>query len=104
MEERNKYGFVSGGWIFDYMDRKALETLNRAFGDTSNKNYFTASAKIKYIRQMCDTKCIQCGVGIKFITGRKCLVHVVLAQDMERKAEADFIFVEAKENKCKIKA
>lgn len=51
MKKNNKYGFVSGGYLFDIMDRYALEKLI----DTKGTGfYFTASANISYQKQCCD--------------------------------------------------
>lgn len=105
MEKLNKYGFVSGGWIFDYMDRAALKCLNASYPETCNENIYTAAAHVSFLSQVCDTSCISaeikiipCGKWRKSYT-----VLVYLRQGNIRRAEANFLFVKAKENKCKIK-
>ena len=45
MNKLNKYGFISGGWLYDMMDRKALTTLNRVFPLTKDQQIYTAQAK-----------------------------------------------------------
>lgn len=105
MEERNKYGFVSGGHIFDYLDRKALAALNNYYPETKNRNFFTARASINYLSQCCDTS--NWHTGVKVIPhgkwGRSYDIIIYLWQGDIRRAEGVFLFVEAKENKCKIK-
>ena len=104
MKTTNKYGFVSGGWIFDYMDRKALYAMNCAVKETRDKNFYTASAKIKFLNQLCDTKDITLNIGV-FIKDRRRILVVVSMWKVRGEiiAKAEFLFVEAKQNKCEIK-
>ena len=104
MEERNKYGFVSGGWIFDYMDRKALYVLNKVVKNTANRNFYTASAKIDFKQQLCNTDNLMFDFFVMIESKRCVKVGCSLWQNAKDLiAKADFVFVEAKENKCKIK-
>lgn len=104
MEEKNKYGFVSGGWIFDYMDRKALYAMNCAVRETRDKNFYTASAKIKFLNQLCDTKDITLNIGV-FVKDKHHIVVIISMWKVHGEiiAKAEFLFVEAKQNKCEIK-
>lgn len=94
MKIRNKYGFVSGGYIFDKMDRIAqdwVETKNRDL-----KYWMTKSAKIKYMRQICSEENLAFGVRILFRIGKTVFVDVYTYKDWDSKehlAEARFIFV-----------
>jgi hypothetical protein len=54
MKNKNKYGFYSGGYIFDRIDRYALRTLNNAYPETKDELWFTSHCKIDYKKQLCD--------------------------------------------------
>lgn len=54
MKNKNKYGFYSGGYIFDRIDRYALRTLNNAYPETKDELWFTSHATIDYKKQLCD--------------------------------------------------
>ena len=105
MKTTNKYGFVSGGWIFDYMDRAALNCLNVSYPETRNQNFYTAKASVNFLSQVCDTKDISADIRIiphgKW--GKSYSVITYLRQGNIRRAEGVFLFVKAKENKCETK-
>ena len=47
MNEQNKYNILSGGWIFDYLDKKGQETA-----ENDNKcKMLTRSSSIVYLKQ-----------------------------------------------------
>lgn len=55
MKNTNKYGFYSGGYIFDRIDRYALRMLNNSYPETKNEPWFTEFCEVNFLRQMCDT-------------------------------------------------
>ena len=86
------------------MDRKALYAMNCAVKETRGKNFYTASAKIKFLNQLCDIKNITLNIGV-FIKDKRHILVVVSMWKVygEIIAKAEFLFAEAKENKCETK-
>ena len=56
MKEKNNYGMMSGGFIFDALDRFALEQVRVRYNIPKKTPLVTASAFIKYSRQLCNKK------------------------------------------------
>lgn len=54
MQRRNKYGFISGGCIFDWLDRAALCAINDAYPETKDQQIYTSLARIDYYKQLCN--------------------------------------------------
>lgn len=52
MKETNDYGMYSGGYIFDQMDRAALDYVRKESG--LNTTIVTKHAQIDFLRQLCD--------------------------------------------------
>lgn len=103
----NKYGFISGGYIADMLDRQALLHINNTYPDTRAKQLYTKEASIDYVNQLCNLKNIYFNIK-SYCNYRKdgrleAQAHVILYQADKIMAEADFEFVEAKTNKCEIK-
>ncbi|MBO4726086.1 MAG: hypothetical protein J5598_00605 [Clostridia bacterium] len=103
----NKYGFISGGYIADMLDRQALLHINNIYPDTREKQLYTKTADIEYIHQLCNLKNIYFNIKSECSyrkDGRlEAETHIILYQNEEIMAEADFAFVEAKVNQCKTK-
>jgi len=104
MIETNKYGFVSGGWLYDQMDRKALFTLNRVFPVTKDQQIYTSHAKVEYFKQVCDDKDLL--MVVPFVDDQapnEYIVPVDVYYGTTLAAHALFTFKKAKRNFCAIK-
>ena len=103
----NKYGFISGGYIADMLDRQALLHINNLYPDTKVKQLYTKEANIGYANQLCNLKNIYFNIKSSCNSrkdGRlKAWAHVILYQADKIMAIADFEFIEAKTNKCETK-
>lgn len=55
MEDKNIYGFISGGKIFDLMDRAALEYVRENYNE-KDSYIFTGHSRISFLKQLCDLK------------------------------------------------
>lgn len=53
MNQYNKYGFISGGALFDMMDRFALRTLNTQHPETDKEFWFTQNSETFFLKQAC---------------------------------------------------
>lgn len=104
MKNKNKYGFYSGGYIFDLLDRAALDAINKKFNNT-NKFIFTRQAEMDYRKQLCNL------IGVKTIVDfvefdtehRMYVVGVKLRQIATDIAYGTFYFKQAYKNFCEIK-
>lgn len=56
MQDLNKYGFYSGGYIYDLLDRAALSAINAKYPHTIYKQLYTTYGEIIYYKQLCDDK------------------------------------------------
>ena len=104
MDKLNKYNFVSGGWLFDQMDRKALATLNRVFPITKDQQVYTASASVEYYKQVCDDKDLM--IIVPFVNDDEpdaYYVPVDVYYGTTFAAHARFIFKKANHNYCETK-
>lgn len=103
MKNKNKYGFYSGGYIADRIDRYALRTLNNSYPNTKNELWFTKSCDITYKKQLCDTD----STYMRTITFQKtedtALVGVDFVQGDTVIAIGYIVFAKAKGNFCKLK-
>lgn len=103
MKNTNKYGFISGGYIFDLLDRAALDYINRCYPDTESQQVYTAWCEVNFNKQLCSTR----GITIKTdkieqrIIGEWWIVNNSLWQRETVIAHAQFWFRKAKKNYCK---
>ena len=104
MQELNKYGFVSGGYIFDLMDKAALAAINKYAPITKDQQIYTKSAKIYYMKQVCDGIKTKTSTHVLFRKGTDTyLVEIHLLANKEVVAKAIFIFKKANHNYCETK-
>lgn len=104
MKETNKYGFVSGGWLYDQMDRKALFTLNRVFPVTKKQQIYTSHAKVEYFKQVCNSKDLM--IIVPFVDDKEpneYFVPVDVYYGTTLAAHALFTFKKAEHNYCETK-
>lgn len=104
MKTKNKYGFYSGGYIFDLLDRTALKAVNQKFNN-ENKYIFTEKAEIDYRKQLCDLRGVSvivdaCDFNHKT---REYIVCVKLRQIATDIAYGTFYFKQAYKNYCETK-
>ena len=52
MEDKNIYGFISGGKIFDMMDRAALDYVRERYNE-KDSYIFTSHSRISFLKQLC---------------------------------------------------
>lgn len=103
MNPYNKYGFVSGGAIFDAMDRAALRLLNTGWPETDKENWFTASAEISFLRQANPGTKIRC-LSLNCVKdGDTVYVDMCAYADETLVAQCAFNFKKATHDFCKIK-
>lgn len=100
MDKTNKYGFISGGYIFDLLDRTALQAINEKYPETASQQVYTTCGHTTYLKQLCDIE------RTKVVT-TKCYeyfgeyrVHVELWQGETLIAHGYFTFVQAEHNYC----
>ena len=107
MQDLNKYGFYSGGYIADLLDRRALEAVNDNYPSTVHKQLYTSHCEIRFLKQLCTKKCTpvlrwvipRCGVDRR----REYVVNIELFDaNWVQVAGAEFTFKIAKRNYCEI--
>ena len=103
MKNTNKYGFISGGYIFDLLDRKALEAINEAYPETKDQQIYTKVGSIVYKKQLCNTENIKTNTEYIFKKNDEYFVCVVLEQNDTRIADVTFTFARADHNYCEIR-
>ena len=103
MEQKNKYGFVSGGYIFDWLDRGALAFINKRFPETTNQNWYTARADISYLKQLCDPKNALTMYTIASKLEDEITCNTEVYQEAKTIVRATFVFRLARHNYCDIK-
>lgn len=97
----NKYGFVSGGYIADIMDRLALRKINERFPETQNQQIYTSKAKISYYKQLCNTDGMAADLGCADISRDTYIVACDLYDhNGVMVASGEFEFVKATHNFC----
>ena len=97
----NKYGFVSGGYIADLMDRLALDKINELFPETKDQQIYTASARITYHKQLCDTTGVASDTGCTKLDSVTYLASCDLYDhNGVMIASGEFDFVKATHNFC----
>lgn len=102
MKDTNKYGFISGGYIFDLLDRKALEAINKKFPYTKDTQLYTSTGNIHYEKQLCDTKNIETKPLVYDFNDYYSVI-IELWQHNTLIASATFLFEFAKHNYCETK-
>lgn len=102
MKNKNKYGFYSGGFITDKLDRIALDAINKAYPMTSSQLWFTSTAKIDFKKQLCNLKDISYECGIWPAGCGSIYVLVELYQSDTIIAVGNFAFVKTNKNYCAI--
>ena len=104
MDKTNKYGFVSGGYIADILDRAALDAVNQKFHN-ADKLIFTRTAEIDYRKQLCNLRGVKTIVDFVEYDGahRKYVAGVKLRQIDTDIAYGTFYFKQAFKNFCEIK-
>lgn len=102
MNQYNKYGFISGGALFDAMDRAALRLLNTEYPETDKENWFTASAETSFLRQACPGTKITCK-NCEFEKTDDCAWITMSAWANETLvATSAFVFKRAHQDFCKL--
>lgn len=105
MKKFNKYGFVSGGYIADKMDREALGALNKEYPVTKKELWFTADCHIEFYKQLCSTKKIRFNAFVMafFAWQTSVDIEITLFQENAQIATGWFTFTKARHNFCKTK-
>lgn len=105
MKNTNKYGFYSGGYITDLLDRAALEEINRRYPETEKEQIYTAWCEIDFEKQLCSTKGIRIETDMmqQSVLGSVWLVENTIYQGDTVVAFGAFKFVRADKNFCEIK-
>lgn len=104
MKKLNKYGFVSGGCIFDLLDRAALAEINTRYPETADQQIYTAWCEIDFCKQLCDTKGIRIETDmIQQSTPGFWVIENTLYQGDTTIAFGAFKFVRADKNFCEIR-
>ena len=99
MKTYNKDNFVSGGYIYDQLDRFAQMLVS---GKSDNKYNFTSWAFIKYPKQLCEPD-FYCGFNLCKKIGKRKFITQVYAKDRNgvKVAWGIFCFVGTEKNYCK---
>ena len=104
MKEKNDYGFYSGGYIFDRLDRAALRFALQQWPELKGKQVYTAWSEIKFHKQLCTLENSKVHWDsyetIDGMNGLTYEVNVYLTVPGHRIASATFWFKEAKHNYC----
>lgn len=103
MKNTNKYNFISGGYIFDLLDRKALEAINETYPETKDQQIYTTYGSIVYKKQLCNTENIKTNTEYIVKKNDEYFVCVVLEQNDVRIADVIFTFARADHNYCEIR-
>lgn len=103
MKNINKYGFYSGGYIADRIDRYALRMLNNSYPETKNELWFTRACDITYKKQLCDTDATYLRTIAFNKMNDSTTVGVELVQGDTLIAIGYVVFAKAKGDFCKIK-
>ncbi len=104
MKDKNDYGFYSGGYVFDRLDRHALLVLRKKFPELKNKQLYTAESKVFFERQLCDLDRVRIFTGEVKQTGDNAYyVENIMRKHSTLIAYGFFTFVVAKHNYCELK-
>lgn len=102
MNQYNKYGFISGGALFDAMDRAALRLLNTEHPETDKENWFTASAETSFLRQACPGTKIKCLGMLCEKNDDTAYIAMGVYADGTLVANCAFVFKKARHDFCKL--
>lgn len=102
MNQYNKYGFISGGALFDAMDRAALRMLNTEHPETDKENWFTASAETSFLRQACPDTKIKCLGMLCEKNDDTAYIAMGVYADGTLVANCAFVFKKARHDFCKL--
>lgn len=104
MKNTNDYGFYSGGYIFDRLDRAALRFAKQKWPELKKTQLYTSWSEIKFHKQLCALEgskvhldCYETFYGMSGETHEVC---VYLTVPGHRIASATFWFKVAKHNYC----
>lgn len=103
MNQYNKYGFISGGALFDAMDRAALRLLNTEYPETDKENWFTASAETSFLRQACPGTKITCAGSLCNKNDDAIYITMAAYADGTHVATSVFVFKKARHDFCRIR-
>ena len=101
MKNKNDYGFYSGGYIFDRLDRAALNYLRKKWPDLQDKQVYTARSLVWFEHQLCDLNKTKV-----FLNSWECKddntyeINVTLRKVSIAIASGTFTFKVAKHNYC----
>lgn len=104
MKNKNDYGFYSGGYIFDRLDRAALNYLRKKWEHLQGKQVYTARSLVWFERQLCSIDKAKV-----FLNSWECKddntyeIGVTLRNVSVEIASGTFIFKVAKHNYCETK-
>lgn len=102
MNQYNKYGFISGGALFDAMDRAALRMLNTKYPETDKENWFTASAETSFLRQARPGTEIKCLGALCEKNDDTAYIAMGVYADGKLIANCAFVFKKAHHDFCKL--
>lgn len=103
MQNKNDYGFYSGGYIFDRLDRAALKVARRE-ALLKDKQLYTQSADIQYKKQLCNLNGVHTRLlGVEWVGNDEYEVQIALWQGTTEIAVAYFNFKVATHNYCETK-
>lgn len=98
MKNKNMYGFYSGGFIFDTLDRVAMETLRERY---NVKGFlFTLDSKICFFKQLCNLKNIKYIKYTEYDGYKTYKCSVQLWQEDLLISDSDFTFYLSDKNYC----
>lgn len=103
MQNKNDYGFYSGGYIFDRLDRAALKVARRE-PLLKNAQLYTQTADIQFKKQLCNLSGVHTRLlSICWVGNDEYEVQISLWQGTTEIAVAYFNFKIAKHNHCEIR-
>lgn len=107
MQELNKYGFYSGGYIFDVLDRVALATINKKYPNTKKQQIYTTHADVFFTKQLCtsefEVKVMSTNSWVDSDGKHVYRVMLELVAGDAHIANGLIMFALAKRNYCKVK-
>lgn len=94
VKQLNNYGIMSGGYIFDTMDKLGAHLLKEHPFD-EYKYFLTASAKIKYLRQMLPSYVVELSTHYRrsLVRRNTFYVRIIVFHNGHEAVIAHFVFV-----------
>ena len=103
MKNKNDYGFYSGGYIFDRLDRTALRVARRE-SKLKHAQLYTETSFIRYHKQLCDLNLLHTVINkADWVRAYEYEVQIELWQHAIKIASACFNFHVAAHNYCETK-